>query len=216
MYVRICTNICTKWCLSPEILFVFSSQRFRHFQWRCSRKNRYSQLTNQIQTLATDIQHRLNKGVLMVVIVWYLDLQLPVQSEPITTKFVSSKPAHDEVYSIQFYVQQCTKVCQWLTADRCFFPSTPVSSTNKTDRHDIAELLLKVVFLNTRTLTVTSIDWITTWASRETKTDGTLLSKNHHKSSIPTYGSLASKSCNQYRYYIHSLYHIQFNWFISW
>jgi hypothetical protein len=39
-----------------------------------------------------------------------------------------------------------------------FFPSTPVSSTNKTDRHDIAELLLKVVFLNTRTLTVTSID----------------------------------------------------------
>jgi hypothetical protein len=32
-----------------------------------------------------------------------------------------------------------------------FSPATPVSSTNKTDRHDIAEVLLKVV-LNTITL----------------------------------------------------------------
>ena len=34
------------------------------------------------------------------------------------------------------------KVCQW------FSPSAPVSSTNKTDRHDITEILLKVA-LNT-------------------------------------------------------------------
>ena len=33
-----------------------------------------------------------------------LDLQLPVQSVPITTKVVSSNPAHGEVYSIQHYV----------------------------------------------------------------------------------------------------------------
>ena len=26
-----------------------------------------------------------------------------------------------------------------------FFPGSPISSTNKTDRHDIAEILLKVV-----------------------------------------------------------------------
>jgi len=32
-----------------------------------------------------------------------------------------------------------------------FSPDTPVSSTNKTDRHDIAEILLKVA-LNTITL----------------------------------------------------------------
>jgi hypothetical protein len=31
---------------------------------------------------------------------------------------------------------------------RCFSPGTPVSSINKTDRHDIAEILLKVA-LNT-------------------------------------------------------------------
>jgi hypothetical protein len=34
----------------------------------------------------------------------WLDLQLPVQSVPITTEVVSSNPAHGEVYSIQHYV----------------------------------------------------------------------------------------------------------------
>ena len=40
------------------------------------------------------------------------------------------------------------KVCQWLAAGWWFSLSTPVSSTNKTDCHDIAKILLKVV-LNT-------------------------------------------------------------------
>jgi len=40
----------------------------------------------------------------MVVIVWWLDLQLPVQSVPITTNVVSSNPIHGKVYSIQHYV----------------------------------------------------------------------------------------------------------------
>ena len=46
------------------------------------------------------------------------------------------------------------KVCQWLAAGCWFSPDTPVSSTNKTDHHDIAEILLKVV-LNTITLIIT-------------------------------------------------------------
>jgi hypothetical protein len=33
-----------------------------------------------------------------------LDLQLPVQSLPITTKDASSNPVHGEVYSMQHYV----------------------------------------------------------------------------------------------------------------
>jgi hypothetical protein len=37
----------------------------------------------------------------------------------------------------------CDKVCQWLAAGRWFSPGTPVSSTNKTDCHDMTELLLK-------------------------------------------------------------------------
>jgi hypothetical protein len=36
--------------------------------------------------------------VVVVVIVLLLDLQLPVQSVPITVKVVSSNPAHGEVY----------------------------------------------------------------------------------------------------------------------
>jgi hypothetical protein len=38
----------------------------------------------------------------VVVIVWMLDLQQPVQSVPITTN-VSSIPTHGKVYSIQHY-----------------------------------------------------------------------------------------------------------------
>ena len=47
----------------------------------------------------------------------------------------------------------CDKVCQWLVTGQWFSPSTLGSSTNKTDRHDITEILLKVV-LNTITLTL--------------------------------------------------------------
>ena len=43
------------------------------------------------------------------------------------------------------------KACQWLAAGRRFSLGTPVSTNNKTDRHDITETLLKVV-LNTITL----------------------------------------------------------------
>jgi hypothetical protein len=38
----------------------------------------------------------------------------------------------------------CDKVWQWLATGRLFSPSIPVSSTNKIDRHDITEILLKV------------------------------------------------------------------------
>jgi hypothetical protein len=47
----------------------------------------------------------------MVVIVWLLDLQLPVQSVPITTKVVSSNPVDGEVYSIQHYVKKLSVIC---------------------------------------------------------------------------------------------------------
>ena len=44
----------------------------------------------------------------------------------------------------------CDKVCQWSATGRWFSPRTPVSSTNKAYRHDITEIVLKVV-LNTIT-----------------------------------------------------------------
>jgi hypothetical protein len=46
----------------------------------------------------------------------------------------------------------CDRACQWLVTGRWFSPGTPFSSTNKTDCHDITEILLKVA-LNTMTLT---------------------------------------------------------------
>ena len=58
---------------------------------------------------------------------------------------VSSNPVHGEVYSIQHYV---INFSQWLVTGRWFSSGTPVSSTNKTDSHDITEILLKVA-LNT-------------------------------------------------------------------
>ena len=42
----------------------------------------------------------------------------------------------------------CDKVSRWLATSRWISSGIPVSSTNKTDRHDIAEIFLKVA-LNT-------------------------------------------------------------------
>jgi hypothetical protein len=38
----------------------------------------------------------------------------------------------------------CDKVYQWLATGQWFSSGTPVSSTNKTDHHDITEISLKV------------------------------------------------------------------------
>ena len=61
---------------------------------------------------------------------------IPVQSVPITTE--GSNPVHGEVYSTQHYVRKFVSDLRW------FSSGTPVSSTNKTDHHDITEILLKV------------------------------------------------------------------------
>ena len=56
-----------------------------------------------------------------------------MQSVPITTKVVSSNPAHSKVYSIQHYVIEFVSDLRQVAV---FFPGPPVSSTNKTDCHD--------------------------------------------------------------------------------
>jgi hypothetical protein len=48
----------------------------------------------------------------------------------------------------------CDNVCQWLATGRWFSPGSLVSSTNKTDHHDITEILLQVA-LNTIKQTTT-------------------------------------------------------------
>ena len=54
-------------------------------------------------------------GTFMVVIVWQLDLQLPMS---INTNVVSSNPAHSEVYLIQHYVIKFVSVCGFLRVFR--------------------------------------------------------------------------------------------------
>ena len=76
----------------------------------------------------------------MVVIVCQ-DLQLPMQSVHITTNVVSSNPTHGGVYSIQHYVIRFVSELRQVGR---ISPGPPVSSTNKTDHHDITEILLKV------------------------------------------------------------------------
>ena len=65
---------------------------------------------------------------------------------PITTTLRVRIPLRRGVLDTTLY----DKVCQRLTAGQWFSSGTPVSSTNKTDSHDITEILLKVV-LNTIT-----------------------------------------------------------------
>ena len=44
----------------------------------------------------------------------------------------------------------CDKVCRWLATGLWFSVGTPVFFTNKTDRHDITEILFKVALNNTK------------------------------------------------------------------
>ena len=74
-----------------------------------------------------------------------MDLQLHMQSVIITTKVVSSNPAHGEAYSIQQYVIKFVIDLRHIVV---FFSGTPVSSTNKTDSNDTAEILLKMTLNN--------------------------------------------------------------------
>ena len=61
----------------------------------------------------------------------------------ITNNDVSLNPIHDKVYWIQHYV------IKFVSEFRQVSGFIPVSSTNKTDRHDITEILLKGA-LNTK------------------------------------------------------------------
>ena len=70
------------------------------------------------------------------------------------TRLFSINEKQNEIYRLPVCMivdtALCYKGCQSLAAAQWFSPGTSISSTNKTDRHDIAETLLKVA-LNTIT-----------------------------------------------------------------
>jgi len=62
-------------------------------------------------------------------IILHLDLQLPVQPVPITTKVVSLNPSHGEVYSIQNYVIKFVSDLQQVGGFLRFPPSIKLTAT---------------------------------------------------------------------------------------
>ena len=79
--------------------------------------------------------------MLLAIVLSVLQLQILITPLVLFDEEMSSIPAHGEVYSIQHYVMK-------------FVSDLVVSSINKTDNHDITEILLKVA-LNTITLILT-------------------------------------------------------------
>jgi hypothetical protein len=61
------------------------------------------------------------------------------------------------------YTTLCDKVCQLLATGQWFSPDTPVSSTNKTEYHDIAEIFLKMVLNILKPTNKTHPFWISTF-----------------------------------------------------
>ena len=68
-----------------------------------------------------------------------------MQSVSITTKTVSSNLAQARCTRYNIMWQSLSVICERSDV----FSGTPVYSTNKTDRHDITEILLKVVHHHT-------------------------------------------------------------------
>ena len=122
----------------------------------------------------------------------------------------------------------CDKVCQWLATGQWFSSGTPVSSTNKTDRHDITGILLKVelntikpnqtntkgyVVVNRRNVyTIIHVQWdndcwVLQGRIQDFKLGGAL------KKNAPSRGrceNLWGISCEKSRFYVKKSYFFQF------
>ena len=94
-----------------------------------------------LQHISFQCHQQFKSSDVVAVIVSYLDLQLPMQSVPITTNVVWFEPRS---WRGAIDATLCDKVCQCLVPGRLFSPGTLVSTSNKTNRHDIAEIFLKV------------------------------------------------------------------------
>ena len=95
----------------PKILKLIVRVRIYHILINIQKKNRFEiwifkNFFLKIYRNQTDYKwyKRYVINFFVVVIVWQLDIQLPVQSVHITTKVVSLNLGHGEVYSIQHYV----------------------------------------------------------------------------------------------------------------
>ena len=76
-------------------------------------------------------------------ILWWFDLYLPMHTQSLSPLTLWVRiPLMRDVLDATL----CDKVCQWLETDLWFYPGTPVSSTNKTDRQN--KVVLNGITLN--------------------------------------------------------------------
>jgi hypothetical protein len=80
-------------CLNM-LVFQMDIKLHEHGSWSYGTAVCYSifPLLKYVESLEQDLHFYWFRGVVVVVMVWYLDLQLPMQSVPITTNVVSSNP----------------------------------------------------------------------------------------------------------------------------
>ena len=74
-------------------------------------------------------------------------------------------------------------MCPWLATCQWFFPGTPVFSTNKTGRHDIIEILLKVALktIKHKALDHFYIEWFNVLISVEVNEDPEIGKEPSHR-----------------------------------
>ena len=157
LWVRIsirarCTTLCDKVCqwlatgrwFSPDPLVSTCNKTDRHDITESGVKHHQTNKQTNKQTFGrafTIYLYKLNsycvdcslftmlfvQGAVVVEMVWLLNLQLPMQSVPITTKIMNSNPVHGEVYSIKF-VSDLRQVCGFLWVLR-FPPPIKLTAT---------------------------------------------------------------------------------------
>ena len=84
------------------------------------------------------IRNKIKKSLVVWLVFIVIICSTMITSVPNTTDVVNSNLDQGEVYNI------ISSSCLWLVTGRWFSPGIPVSSINKTDCHDITEILLKV------------------------------------------------------------------------
>jgi hypothetical protein len=121
-----------------------------------------------------------------------------MQSVPNSTKVVSLNPVHGEVYSIQHYVIKFVSDLLWFS---------PVTPSNKTDRHDITEILLKMASNTINFNHKPSITWYNqikltgSSASNPNSNPNSSNSSNAEKQKLKFYPFTFSKSLNYLAFY---------------